>query len=107
MGRSATETHQKQTDPEAGGQDDRARGEREETPPLYITVEISTDDESEHQEVGEERQEEEDQRSTITRAGRRTKKPSRFGEEENVQLSPRERRRRQSRAKFGKYRDQN
>ena len=107
LGRSSTETQQTQPNPEAGGQDDIARGEREESPPLYTTVEISTDDESEHQEVGEERQEEEDQRSTTTRAGRRTRKPSRFGEEENVQLSPRERRRRQSRAKFGKYRDQN
>lgn len=89
--------------------------------PLHITVEISTDEESEHQEEGETQTEEEagDQEaekvagrgerptdSMTTRAGRKTRKPRRFREEGQMQLSPKERSRRKSRAKFKKYRDE-
>ena len=88
-----------------------------ENQPLHIIVEISTDEESEHQEeeviqtgeeVTEQEAEEEVEReeapgtSITTRAGRRTRKPRRFREEGQGQLSPKERNRRKSRAKFKK-----
>ena len=89
-----------------------------ENQPLHITVEISTDEESDHHE-GEENQMEEEvgdpgteesveeraDTSRTTRAGRKTRKPKRFREEGQVQLSPKERSRRKSRAKFKKFRD--
>ena len=90
-----------------------------ENQPLHIIVEVSTDEESEHQgeeviqtgeEVTEQEAEEEVEReeapgtSIITRAWRRTRKPRRFREEGQGkgQLSPKERNRRKSRAKFKK-----
>ena len=119
LGRTAPETQEEesrdeQIDREAKGSDNR--GEE----PLHITVEISTDEESEHQEEEETQTEEEvgDQEAEeivereerpadpmTTRAGRKTRKPRRFREEGQVQLSPKERSRRKSRAKFKKFRD--
>ena len=96
-------------------------GEDLENQPLHITVEISTDEESDHQEEEDTRIEEEvgDQEaekavggeerpvtSITTRSGRQTRKPKRFREEGQVQLSPKERSRRKSRAKFKKFRDE-
>ena len=92
-----------------------------ENQPLHITVEISTDEESHHQEEEDTRIEEEvgnqeaekavggEERpvtSLTTSSGRQTRKPKRFREEGQVQLSPKERSRRKSRAKFKKFRDE-
>ena len=87
--------------------------------PFHITVEIPTVDESEHQEEEENQiegmagdQEAEEERverpdtSRTTRSGRKTRKPRRFREEGQVQLSPKERSIRKSRAKFKKFRDE-
>ena len=97
-------------------------GEERGNQPLHITVEVSTDEESEHQEeevfqteeeVGDQEagdlvdREEMPSTSMTTRAGRKTRKPRRFREEGQVQLSPKERSRRKSRAKFKKFRAEN
>ena len=101
------------------GEEDRIQeGEEKENQPLHITVEISTDAESDHHE-GEENQREEEvgdpeesveerpDTSRTTRAGMKTRKPERFREAGQVQLSPKERSRRKSRAKFKKFRAEN
>ena len=110
LGRTAPETQEvesgdEQIDSEAKGSDNR--GEE----PLHITVEISTDEESEHQ-IGDQEAEkavggeERPVTSLTTRSGRQTRKPVRFREEGKAQLSPKERSRRKSRAKFKKFRDE-
>ena len=125
LGRTAPATQEdmnieEQRDREAIGEEDRIQeGEEMENQPLHIIVEISTDEESDHHE-GEENQREEEvgdpeteesveerpDTSRTTRAGRKTRKPERFREAGQVQLSPKERSRRKSRAKFKKFRDE-
>ena len=117
LGRKVPETQEvgnreEQLDMEAMRTDDRIQGGEElENQPLHITVEISTDEESNRHEgeVGdpgtEESVEERADTSRTTRAGRKTRKPKRFREEGQGQLSPKERSRRKSRAKFKKFRD--
>ena len=128
LGRKVPETQEvgnrkEQLDMEAMGTDDRIQGGEElENQPLHITVEVSTDEESENQveeelqteeEVGDQEaegtveSEETPSTSMTTRAGRKTRKPRRFREEGQVQLSPKERSRRKSRAKFKKFRAEN
>ena len=117
LGRTAPATQEdenieEERDREAMGEENRIQeGEELENQPLHITVEISTDEESDHHEgeVGdpgtEESVEERADTSRTTRAGRKTRKPKRFREEGQGQLSPKERSRRKSRAKFKKFRD--
>ena len=121
------ENREEQPDQETRGTEDGRQGGEE---PLHIIVEVSMDDEPEQQgeeeseqqgeeelqaeeEAGEqetERTEQETERTVeseerpptprTTRAGRESRKPRSFGEEVQVQLSPKERSKRKSRAKY-------
>ena len=117
---------------DGGGQGDEGEGqggEDAEDQPLHIVVEVSTDEseyqggeelqyqgeeelqaegEAEDQEVEEMRGGEESPTTPrTTRAGRKVRKPNRYGEEVQGQLSPKERSRRKSRVKFKKFREEN
>ena len=118
LGRQAPETKEDEDREELRDREGADNGIQEnedlENQPLHITVEISTDEESNHQEeeVGDQEAEkaaggeERPVTSLRTRSGRQTRKPMRFREEGQVQLSPKERSRRKSRAKFKKFRDE-
>ena len=70
--------------------------------------ELQAEGEAEDQEVEEMRGGEESPTTPrTTRAGRKVRKPNRYGEEVQGQLSPKERSRRKSRAKFKKFREEN